>query len=139
MAQQEQSGRVTVLDGGLGHMLKARGEGCTFLAGALANAQKPEAVREAHKEFIDAGAPRGRAAAAAALFGPASERRPQHGACPLVVCACVSLFQRCEASQLSPAGPATAARLPAPPPATWQALTSSPPTPSAARAGRWAR
>lgn len=59
-------GAVTLLDGGIGHLLKAKGverlvPGLEyeqlFLAGALANDLAPEAVSEVHRENIAAGAP----------------------------------------------------------------------------------
>lgn len=54
-----------LLDGGIGHLLKAKGierlvPGLAydqlFLAGALANGLDPDAVKEVHAEYIAAGA-----------------------------------------------------------------------------------
>eukprot|EP00242_Pyramimonas_sp_CCMP2087_P012747 CAMPEP_0198199792 /NCGR_PEP_ID=MMETSP1445-20131203/2953_1 /TAXON_ID=36898 /ORGANISM="Pyramimonas sp., Strain CCMP2087" /LENGTH=301 /DNA_ID=CAMNT_0043869687 /DNA_START=135 /DNA_END=1037 /DNA_ORIENTATION=+ len=57
------SARVCVLDGGMGHELKMRGISCgveeidrSFKAGALANENSPDIVRDVHMEYIRAGA-----------------------------------------------------------------------------------
>ncbi|KAK9829908.1 hypothetical protein WJX72_008602 [[Myrmecia] bisecta] len=54
---------LTLLDGGMGHLLKQRGvtePGVTsekfFLAGALANLSNPGVIKQAHREYIAAGA-----------------------------------------------------------------------------------
>jgi len=55
---------VTILDGGMGHQLKAMGVEISgpvgsmrrFLGVAMANLEQPELVRDAHLAFIDAGA-----------------------------------------------------------------------------------
>merc|ERR1719414_2736096 len=55
---------LTILDGGMGHQLKAMGIEITgpvgsrrrFLGVAMANLEKPEMVRDAHLAYIDAGA-----------------------------------------------------------------------------------
>jgi len=55
---------ITVLDGGMGHQLKAMGVQVTgavgtmrrFMGVAMANAEQPELVRQAHLAYIDAGA-----------------------------------------------------------------------------------
>jgi methionine synthase I (cobalamin-dependent) len=53
-----------LLDGGIGHLLKAKGVDRLvpglkyeelFLAGALANALAPDAVAAVHGEYVDAG------------------------------------------------------------------------------------
>lgn len=57
---------ITILDGGIGHCLKERNvltsvagdkDLCSsFLVAALANVEAPDAVREVHRDYIDAGA-----------------------------------------------------------------------------------
>jgi len=57
-------GQVTVLDGGMGHQLKAMGVEISgpvgsmrrFLGVAIANLEQPDLVRDAHLAYIDAGA-----------------------------------------------------------------------------------
>lgn len=65
MAAAPPPGGVLLLDGGMGHLLKSKGveqllPGLKFdelfLAGTLANVQRPELVMTAHREYIDAGA-----------------------------------------------------------------------------------
>lgn len=45
--------RFVLLDGGVGHILKRKGKSDNFLGGALAS---ETAIREAHREFVRAGA-----------------------------------------------------------------------------------
>jgi len=56
---------VTVLDGGVGHLLKSRGIQTLcpdlafddlFVAGSVANVKRPELVEQVHREYIEAGA-----------------------------------------------------------------------------------
>merc|ERR1719498_981027 len=55
---------VTILDGGMGHQLRAMGVDISgpvgtmrrFLGVALANFEKPDIVKDAHLAYIDAGA-----------------------------------------------------------------------------------
>jgi len=73
LAEQESSpqlmcqpcdGGITILDGGMGHQLKAMGVEITgpvgslrrFLGVAVANVERPEMVKDAHLAYIDAGA-----------------------------------------------------------------------------------
>ena len=57
--------RLTVLDGGVGHLLKGRGIQTLcpdlafddlFVAGSVANVKRPEIVEQVHREYIQAGA-----------------------------------------------------------------------------------
>lgn len=58
--------KITVLDGGMGHLLKGKGIKVAaldgkqfdkyFLVGCYANVEQPEVVQSLHKQFIEAGA-----------------------------------------------------------------------------------
>lgn len=60
------SGKVTILDGGMGHLLKGKeievaalnGQQVDkyFLVGCYANIEQPKIVQSLHQEFIEAGA-----------------------------------------------------------------------------------
>lgn len=58
------SSKITILDGGMGHLLRRRGVEIKgeigtmqrFLGVALANVNQPELVRDCHLEYLDAGA-----------------------------------------------------------------------------------
>jgi len=64
LTQKLASSAVTILDGGMGHQLKAMGIEVTgevgsmrrFLGVACANTEQPDMVRDAHLAYIDAGA-----------------------------------------------------------------------------------
>lgn len=64
VSQVKLSSPIVLLDGGMGHLLKARGISISgpvgsmrrFLGVAMANIERPELVLEAHLAYIDAGA-----------------------------------------------------------------------------------
>lgn len=57
---------ITILDGGIGHLLKERNTrtsvandkelASSFLVAAFANVDAPDAVRQVHQDYVDAGA-----------------------------------------------------------------------------------